>query len=168
MLFLCIFVICGGDGTLKLSPELLSRIRGHFLRGIVPSDTDPIPAENGGHFFFCTVAGLLKQVCETADATCVCVILRHYSHGNPEISESHRNTSENNNKTGPRKSCQSQHFANTAVVSSAQPKYCCLSVDSQPRKILEIWASGSKGWCRHQADDRAAWRSRRQQQVLNE
>ena len=79
---------------------------------------------------------------------CAFIILRiHYSHGNPDISESLRNTSENNNNTSPRKACQSRHFANTAVVTSAQPKYYCLSVDSQPSRILEIWASESKGWC---------------------
>lgn len=137
-----------GDGILKLVSKAPQLHQGTLLGALVTADAYPMDTGNAGHSFFCSWAGL-----RDSRPHCVFIILsRHYSHRNPEVSKSLRNTSKTNNNTSPRNACQWQHAANTAMVTSTQPKYYCLRMDTQPRRSAGIWASESKGWCRQLAD----------------
>lgn len=57
------------DGTLKLVSKAPHLHQGTLLGNMMTADVYSIQAENGGHSSFCSFAGVLKQVYETAGLT---------------------------------------------------------------------------------------------------
>lgn len=157
------------DGSLQLVSKAPPLHQGTLLGATVTADAYPIQIVHGGHSSAALQACWRRFMRQQAPLRIYNFkeTLSSQKHWDQRITESLRNISKNNNKISPRKACQPQHFANTTVVTSAWPEYDSLSVDSLPRRVLEIWACESNGCCWHWTDDKGCLGIQREQQALN-